>query len=273
MKKNKIDQKVFEELVQKVIDGEITRKQITKYYHISARKINLKIMELSKTNPELYMKFIKKFPYKPKEIENINFVELAKKIMKDDKNIEDLAIKYGVSTRTIRRRIGKMKGSREIDVSTGITLDELYRLYKRYRERELSMEDMLTIETLVVGEIQSEGNSGEHRKHYLANLITKYKEYIKQGILKKDAAQMLGYSFVDIYKKEGELKRIETEQSYKMGNCEVKKAETTKTQKEKMQLFKGTLKSIKTSSSEKTMKSSEPSKEIYKVKTNSKMER
>lgn len=265
MRRNEIDQKLFEELIEKVIAGEMTRRQITKEYHISARTTNLMITELSKTNPELYMRFIEKYPYKPKEIENINFVELTKKIIKEDKFIEDLATKYNVSTRTIRRRITNMKGSKEIEPSTGITLDELYNLYKRYRAEELSLEDREIIETMKVGEIQNAINSQESRKNYLENIINQYKEYRKQGIPTKKAAKMLGYSFLDIYKKQGELARILTEQRRKGKGEEYKHKSHIKTQKEKMKLFKGGLKFSTKNSSQNGIVPKNPARTAYRM--------
>ena len=266
MKRNEIDQNLFEELVKKVISGEMTRKQITKEYHISARKINLMITGLAQTNPELYMEFIRKFPYKPKEIKNIDFVELVKQIIKQDKTIEDLAIKYNVSTRTIRRRIGKMKGSQEIELSSGMTLDELYHLYKRYRAEELSLEDIYIIQTMKVGNIQKAPNSQEPRKKYLTNLIDKYNEYIKQGMSKKEAAKMLGYSFIDIYKKQGELSRIQTEQSYMKNKSDRSQIPNSiRTQNEKMQLFKGSLKFLIEGASQDGVVKNDQTRAIYKI--------
>lgn len=267
MKRTEIDQKLFEELIEKVIAGEMTRKQIPKEYHLSARTINLMITELAKANPQLYMRFINKFPYKPKEIENIDFVELTKQIMKQNTTIEDLAIRYNVSTRTIRRRIGKMKGSNEIEISSGMTLDELYFLYKRYRADELSMEDKSIIQAMNVGKIQNAPNSQDARKNYLANLIAKYNEYRSQGMSTRDAAKMLGYSFLDIYKKQGELERILTEQKSKgaSNNDNPIKPKKVEVSKEKMQLFKGSLKFLTKGSSNDSVVQNNPTRATYRI--------
>lgn len=268
MKRTDIDPKLFEELIGKVIAGEINRKQITREYHISSRTINLMITELSKTNPELYMRFIERFPYKPKEIENIDFVELVKEIMKQDKTIEDLSITYGVSTRTIRRRIGKMKDSNEIEISSGMTLDELYHLYKRYRAEDLSIEDKSIIQAMKVGKIQNAPNSQDARKNYLADLIARYNEYRRQGMSTRDAAKMLGYSFLDIYKKQGELERIITEQERTNGasnNANTIKTKKVETPKEKMQLFKGSLKFLTKASIHDSVVQNNPTRATYKI--------
>lgn len=49
-----INQMEFEKLIQQVIDGEISRKEISKQYHMATRTINSKITELAITNPKLY---------------------------------------------------------------------------------------------------------------------------------------------------------------------------------------------------------------------------
>lgn len=148
-----LSQEQFEELVKRVIDGEITRKKISEEYHISERKINSRITELAIKNPQLYQEFISKFPYRPKTITNINFVELIKKIIKEGNQIGILAKQYGISTRTINRRIKTMKNSNIIDDLTGLTQGEIYDLYTKYKAGELSFRDEEIIENMQVGNI------------------------------------------------------------------------------------------------------------------------
>lgn len=238
-----LSQEEFEDLVRKIIEGKTTRKKIAKEYHINSRSLNLKITELAEINPELYQEFIKKFPYRPKTITNVNFVELVKEIMKEDKEIRDLVIKYNISTRTISRRISKMKDSEEIDESTGMTLGELYSLYRRYREDDLSFEDKAKIDSMKLGTVQDTKDFSEHRRKYLEDLISKYNQYIEQGISKKQAAEKLGYNFLDMYKKENELKRIVTENVTRKEiaerNSQKKELpDKSKTSKERMAEFK-----------------------------------
>ena len=207
-----ISQEQFEELVRRVINGEVTRKEISKEYHISERKINFKITELATKNPQLYQEFISKFPYRPKTITNINFVELAKKIIKEGNQIGILAEQYDISTKTINRRIKEMKNSGIIDDLTGLTQGEIYDLYIKYRTGELSFEDEQFIESMQVGTI-IEKEKSDDRREYLEGILSKYYQYIAQGMSKAKAARMLGFEYPDMYKKEEELKRIETEVS------------------------------------------------------------
>ena len=63
-----LTQQEFEEQIERVIDGKIGRKALAKELETDIRTLNRKITELADTNPDLYFKFIEKFPYKPKEI-------------------------------------------------------------------------------------------------------------------------------------------------------------------------------------------------------------
>ena len=59
-----LSQKEFEEQIQRLIDGQTTRKKLAKEIGTDIRTLNKKIMEMSAKNPELYTEFLKKFPYK-----------------------------------------------------------------------------------------------------------------------------------------------------------------------------------------------------------------
>ena len=263
MKERKISQEEFEEVVEKLIKGEITRNAILKQYHICSRTMNFRITELFEINPNLYKRFIEKFPYKPREITDINFVELAKEIMKDGREIGSIVVEYGVSERTIRRRIDNMKESNIIDNSTGMTLGELYMLYKRYRKGELSIEDKKLINIMKIGEIQGSQDSIENRKVYLENLLNRYEQYLEQGVSKKEAAQMLGFRTSDIFKRKQELKRIIIERQ----NSGYSTSETSriKTSREKMQLFKGNLKFLTKGSIHDSVVQNNPTRATYKI--------
>ena len=58
-----LTQKEFEEQIQRLIDGNIGRKKLAKELETDIRTLNNKIMELASTNPDLYARFIEKFPY------------------------------------------------------------------------------------------------------------------------------------------------------------------------------------------------------------------
>ena len=209
-----INQMEFEKLIQQVIDGEISRKEISKQYHMATRTINSKITELAITNPKLYQDFIHKFPFRPKEITHINFVELTKKIMKEEGELGTIINLYDISIRTFHRRLREMKDSDAIDELTGLQQKEIYNLYKKYNKGELSLEDKIRIEDMKIGDIVEKERVTD-RESFLEELLQQYYQFISQGLSKAEAARNLGFSYTDMYKKENELKRIKTEQKTK----------------------------------------------------------
>ena len=103
-----LTQKEFEEQIERVIDGQIGRKALAKELETDIRTLNRKITELADTNPNLYFKFIEKFPYKPKEIK-LNLEELA--LYAIQKGTRQAAIKFSISQRTVTRKVNKLKKS------------------------------------------------------------------------------------------------------------------------------------------------------------------
>ncbi len=216
-----IENKEFEEIIKRILVGETTRKRIAKEYKMSMRKLNDMISQLSKTNPELYNKFIARFPYKPKSITNIDFVELTKEMIKKDLSLEVAAEIYEISGRTITRRISEFKNSDTIDEQTGRTLHDLYDLYKRYKKGELSIDDIKFIEEMQIGKVVKKEKTKD-REDELTNLINKYYRLVDQGLSKAKAAKKLGFEYTDMYKKEKELERIKTQISAKSKMAEFK---------------------------------------------------
>ncbi len=201
----------FEDLIEQVIEEKITRREISSTYHISIRTINNEITKLSKSNPELYKRFIAKYPFQSKKITHIDFTELTKSIIKNDAEIQQIIDVYDISARTFNRRLNNMKNSQKIDVLTGLTEDQIYQLYIRYRKNQLTFEDKEFIETMEIGDIIVEEDRNTNRKVYLQNVLDNYYKLISEGMSKAEAARRLGYTYTDMDKKEKELKRIETE--------------------------------------------------------------
>lgn len=209
-----IENKEFEEIVKKILRGDTTRKKVSKEYKMSMRKLNDMISQLSKTNPELYNEFISRFPYKPKSITNIDFVELTKEMIKKDLSSEIEAEIYEISARTVTRRINEFKNSDAIDEKTGMTLHDLYNLYKRYKKGELSIDDIKFIGEMKIGQVIKKEKTKD-REDQLTDLINRYYILVNKGLSKAKAARKLGFEYTDMYKKEKELERIKTQNSAK----------------------------------------------------------
>jgi len=75
----------LESLIQDLIDGKITRKDLAKQLETDIRTLHKKIIEVSQTNPELYKKYVEVHPYQPKVREDIDFEALIIDIMKRKK--------------------------------------------------------------------------------------------------------------------------------------------------------------------------------------------
>lgn len=201
-----ISQVEFEELVQSLIDGKITRKKLAKILDTDIRTINNKITQLSNSNPELYEKYVQKFPYKPKTREDIDYEALIIYAMKNEKTLAEVSEEYEVSIRTISRRVKDMEK----------TNPELSRLYRTYAEN-LKKGGMLPftiqaeIDDLDLRPVILSINT-EIKEKQLRETLQKFEKLLEQGMSKAEAARALGYdNYTTIWKKQQELKRIETE--------------------------------------------------------------
>lgn len=127
--RREISQEEFEQSIQKVIDGECTRFDLQKRYHMDRITLNNKIQELYVYNIELYMAFIRKFPYKPREYTHIDYRAMIIDIMRKGYNKKQAAEQYGIHDRTIARKIYLVE-------QTDPELVNLYRQVAKYRKKQ-----------------------------------------------------------------------------------------------------------------------------------------
>lgn len=62
-----ISQGEFEQYVEAIIRGDMSKAQVVKELQTEARTLNNRIHELILTNPELHRRYVEKHPYKPRE--------------------------------------------------------------------------------------------------------------------------------------------------------------------------------------------------------------
>ena len=62
-----ISQEEFEQYVEAIINGEMSKAQVVKELQTESRTLNNRIHELILTNPELHRRYVEKHPYKPRE--------------------------------------------------------------------------------------------------------------------------------------------------------------------------------------------------------------
>jgi len=221
-----MNQKEIEKIVNDILKGKTTRTEVAEKKGISIRTLNNEILFLRINNEKLYLKWIDKFPYKPKEIKNINFVNLLKEYLKGS-NFEELAEKYEISKKTINRRIKEFKGSKKTDKETGIAHEDLYNLYESRLENNLTEAEEQMICDMKVGEVKTEENI-EIKEREIKEKILKFNRLTKEGYTKVAAAKSLGYKDLgglhkDIYT----FARIESEQKNNTKQKGFKEGKTT----------------------------------------------
>ena len=156
-------------------------------------------MELASTNPDLYARFIEKFPYKPKEI-NTDIEGLAVTIIKNglQQTMEDT----GFNKMTISRKMKKLR-----------TLNPgLHKLYVTRNEKMSVIERERFLQELEkydrdFGEIRKDDVG--IKKEQIQKELDEFEALLASGLSKDDAARELGHSdYTPIWRRYKELERI-----------------------------------------------------------------
>lgn len=170
----------FEQLMLEVIEGKKSRVKLAEELQTDWRTLNKKIQLLSMTNPELYKKFVEKYPYKPKEITAIPLKTMLVEFLKTGIRMQDLADKYGIGERTLRRKIDALKKSDDPKDR------ELHDICKQIQEEEIKQDDK------------------EKRRQQLLQIEKNYNELCRI-MSKEKAAEAMGYTYNRVYKLLDEL--------------------------------------------------------------------
>lgn len=208
-----ISQEEFEQKVQEIIDGKLSRKQLTKLLKTDTRTLNNKIQELVVYNSDLYMEFIKKFPYKSKERTDIDYEALVIEIIKNGMTSAEAVAKYNIGERTITRKVKALEKENPY-------LIEIYREVKKNNKNNIveSKELREKIEGLVSRPVKiSEIN--ETRRKELEELEKTFNSRC-QYVSKEEAARSMGLTANRMYKLLNELYRIKIEENAKKNNEE-----------------------------------------------------
>lgn len=206
-----ISQEEFEQKVQEVIDGKLSRQQLTKLLKTDTRTLNNKIQELVVYNSDLYMEFIKKFPYKSKERNDIDYEALVIEIVKTSMTTSAAVEKYNIGERTITRKVKALEKENPY-------LIEIYReVKKNNRNNVVETKDLKEkIDRLVSRPVKiSELN--EIRKKELEELEKTFNSRC-QYVSKEEAARSMGLTANRMYKMLNELYRIRIEENTKKNN-------------------------------------------------------
>ena len=204
----KISQQEFEAKIQDVIAGKISRVDLAKELQTDIRTLNNRIIqEIGVYNPDLYIEYIKRFPYKQKERDDIDYEALVIEMIKNRIYSIDAAIKYNVGVRTIQRKVEQLEKENP-------NLIRLYREVKKANKNNIpiSMESKNKIDELVLRPVRiSEVNTT--RREQLEEIERIFNNRC-QFVSKQEAANSMGISMNRIYKSLNELYRMRIEENY-----------------------------------------------------------
>lgn len=219
-----ISQEEFEQYVEAIIRGEMSRAQVIKELQTEARTLNNRIHELVRINPELHRRFVEKYPYKPKERKDLDAMQLAIEILKQERTIEQIAQEYQTGRRTIQRRINTLRNSQSLlerrvyDLCKEVGQKNSRKGGKVSEELARCIQQVLEeIEEKMPKESRSIETNVEERRQELLELERKYNE-LCQTMTKGEAAKTLGYTRSRMFKLLNELYRIEIERAASVQN-------------------------------------------------------
>lgn len=206
-----ITDKEFYESIEKIIRGESSRAKLIKELETDSRTLNNKIQELVIYNPELYSRFIKKFPYRTKTRDDIDFEALAIEITKNGTTTFQASKKYNIGERTIRRR---MKELAKENPYLAEIYNEVKENNKHSRSNSLELQDKIS--KLILRPVQiSEIN--EMREKQLEEIERIFNKRC-QIVSKEEAAKSMGMTANRVYKVLNELYRMRIERESKNQN-------------------------------------------------------
>lgn len=193
-----ITEKEFEQKIQEVIEGKKSRTKLTEELKTDWRTLNKKIQLMSIYNPELYQQFIEKCPYKPREITEIPLKTMLYEFLKTGIRMQDLADKYGIGERTLRRKIDALKKSDNPEDR------EMYEIvkqtaYNRAHGKVMPLTLQYRIDILEIESEEIKQNDVEKRINKLLKIEKQFNE-LCTTMPKKDAAKAMGYTYHRIYK-------------------------------------------------------------------------
>lgn len=201
-----VSQNEFEELIKRVLNGEISLKNIVTELETTYSAVNNRITAMRETNPELYAAYIEQRPYKPKRNSQIDSEALLTNIMLENLNLRQASAKLDIPLRTINRRIVEIKKQNPT----------LYAIYTRYKEKEMTLED----ETFLFenkGKVKSEQDASEIKLEEIIRISKEYERLVSEdnGLTRYQAAEKLGYTPQQIDEMYKKARRITTQKSFR----------------------------------------------------------
>lgn len=215
-----ISQEEFEQYVEAIIRGDMSRTQVVKELQTEARTLNNRIHELADTNPKLYSRYVAKITYMPKERKDLDAMQLAIEILAQGKTIGQIVEERQTGRKTIQRRIKTLEHSKNpIERRTFELCREATRLNSRGSKRSQEFEKMVQmlleeIELEEWGEVKSKESNIDEKEAQLLELERKY-HGLCLTMPKGEAAKALGYTPNQIFKSLNKLYQIRIERTAK----------------------------------------------------------
>ena len=182
----KISQEEFESKVQDIIDGKTTRTQLQIELRVDKNTLNNKIQELVVYNPKLYRAFVQKFPYRPREYTHIDYEALLIDIMKKGYTRREWDEVYGISSRTIIRKIYCIEDENPELIS-------LYREVSKYRKMQKALPLQLQIKVDMIQDKEIfHGGIYDKKREQLLSQEKEYNQKLQQGESVAEASRKIG---------------------------------------------------------------------------------
>lgn len=203
-----ISREEFEAKIQDLIDGKTSRRKLVKELETESRTLNNKIRTMSEYNPELYSAFVNKFPYRSRERDDIDYEALIIEVIKDRMTAEEVTEKYGVSVRTVQRKVNALNKTNPylVDIYKKIKINNSKQVKPTIQLQEKI--DGLVRRPVVLCEING------HKKQELEEIEKIYNERCLT-MSKEEARCSMGLSREKIFKIKNLLCRIRTEEESK----------------------------------------------------------
>lgn len=213
-----ISQKEFITKIQELLTGRTSRIKLAEELQTDIRTLNNKIVkELSINAPDLYIEFIKKYPYKQKERDDIDYEALVIEMLKTGMYTEDAAQKYNLGVRTIQRKVNKLE--KENPYLIGM-YREMKELNKHGSKVPLQLEE--SISKLVQRPVKiSEPNATRIKQLEETECIFNNR---CNFLTKEEAAKSMGMTINTVYKMLNELYSIKIATNYSNMEDDFKKA-------------------------------------------------
>lgn len=157
----------------------VNLREVCKERGVGLNTLYRRVSHLQENDLQLYEKFIQMHPYKPRDVQGIDFEQVMRESILTNITQKELEKKYGVSKRTIQRKFAKIE---EENI-------ELYTIYQIYIEAQRSGKEL---KYSILEQVESEyipqkikttiQNLEERRKQFLESMKNAKTKQVRKHI-------------------------------------------------------------------------------------------